>query len=162
MILIAAADERWGIGKDGDLLARLPEDLEFFKGKTLNKAIVIGRKTLESFRGGNPLPKRLNVVLTRQGTYDHERILVMKSLEDFETWLETQEDEEVYLAGGGEMYKLLLPYCNKAYITRLEGDFHADTHMPDLSKEGFKCLLKGPVTQEGQVKYRHTTWVRVE
>ena len=69
MILSVAVDKNFGIGKNNDLLTFLPEDLQFFKQLTLNKAIVIGRKTLESFKGGNPLPKRLNVVLTRDGQY---------------------------------------------------------------------------------------------
>lgn len=160
MILIAAADEKWGIGKDGDLLARLPKDLDFFKSQTLDKAIVIGRKTLESFKNGNPLPKRVNVVLSRTIDYDHPRILGMSSLEDLISWSASQSEDEVFVAGGGEVYNLLAPYCSKAYITRLEGDFEADTFMPDLEGLGFKCVMEEPVISENGVKYRHTTWVK--
>jgi len=159
MILIVAADDRWGIGKQGDLLARLPKDLEFFKENTVDKAIVIGRKTLESFKNGRPLPKRLNVVLSRNTEFDHAGILGMKSLGALEQWLASQGDEEVFVAGGGQIYKLLAPLCSKAYVTRLEGDYGADVFMTDLESIGFKCVLEEPTIEENGVRYRHTTWL---
>lgn len=159
MILIAAADERWCIGKDGDLLAHLPKDLAFFKEQTLGKSIVIGRKTLASFKGGRPLPGRTNVVLSRTTGYDHAQIIGMGSLEDFLVWMEGQPEDSVFVAGGGEIYAMLAPYCTKAYITRLEGSFDGDTFMPDLSTLGFRCLLEEPVVEEKGIRYRHTTWV---
>lgn len=159
MILIVAVDDQWGIAKQGDLLARLPKDLEFFKEKTVNKAIVIGRKTLESFRNGQPLPKRLNVVLSRSADFDHPRILGIKSVEALEQWLTSQGEEDVFLAGGGEIYHLLAPLCNKAYVTRIEGDLEAEVHMPNLESLGFRCLLEEPVIEENGFRYRHTTWL---
>ena len=160
MILSVAADDKFGIGKDGDLLTYLPEDLEFFKQLTLNKAIVIGRKTLESFKNGNPLPKRLNVVLSRKHDYDHERILRMQSVEDLLAWAEEQPDDCVIVAGGGEIYRLLMPYCTKLHITRLDGDFDADTFLPDPEDFGFKCVIEEPVMEHEGIRYRHTTWVK--
>ena len=160
MILSVAVDEKFGIGKNNDLLPYLPEDLEFFKQLTLNKAIVIGRKTLESFKNGNPLPKRLNVVLTRKNSYDHERILTMGSVEALLSWAETKEEEEVIVAGGGEIYKLLMPSCSKLHITLLEGDFGADTFIPNPKDLGFRCVIKEPVIQHEGVRYRHSVWIK--
>ena len=159
MILIVAADDHWGIGKEGNLLARLPKDLDFFKKKTLDKAIVIGRKTLDSFKNGNPLPKRLNVVLSRGKSFDHPRIKGVTSVESLQEWLKTQDKEDVFVAGGGEIYGLLAPLCHKAYVTKLEGDFEADTFMPDLESLGFRCVLEEPMIEENGLRYRHTTWV---
>lgn len=160
MILSVAADEKFGIGRNNDLLVFLPEDLAFFKALTVNKAIVIGRKTLESFKNGNPLPKRLNVVLSRTAAYDHERILVMRSVEDLLTWAEGQSDDGVIVAGGGEIYRLLMPYCSKLHITLLEGDYSADTFMPDPTALGFRCVIKEPVMEHDGVRYRHSVWIK--
>lgn len=159
MILIVAADEAWGIGKQGDLLARLPKDLDFFKEKTVDKAIVIGRKTLGSFKNGKPLPKRLNVVLSRKSDFDHPRILGIKSLDALKSWLRTQEDEDVFVAGGGEIYAMLAPLCSKAYVTRIQGDLGAEIHMPNLEELGFRCVIEGPEIEENGFSYRHTTWI---
>lgn len=158
MILSVAVDEKFGIGKNNDLLTFLPEDLQFFKQLTLNKAIVIGRKTLESFKGGNPLPKRLNVVLTREGQYNHERILTMDSLESLLEWARGKEEDEVVVAGGGEIYRLLMPYCTKLHITMIEGDFGADTFIKNPETLGFRCVIEEPIIEHEGISYRHTIW----
>lgn len=132
MILIAAADRNWAIGKDGDLLLRIPEDMKEFARKTTGNVIVVGRKTLESFPGGKPLPKRINVVLTGNPDYDGKGAVVVHSLGDMLRFLDSCADKEVFAAGGESIYRMLLPYCEKAYITRLEETFDADTWMPDL------------------------------
>lgn len=158
MILSVAVDKNFGIGKNNDLLTFLPEDLQFFKQLTLNKAIVIGRKTLESFKGGNPLPKRLNVVLTRGGQYDHERILTMDSLESLLEWARHKEEDEIIVAGGGEIYRLLMPYCSKLHITMIDSDFEADTFIENPETLGFRCVIEEPIIEHEGVNYRHTIW----
>ena len=86
MNLIAAADEAWGIGKDGGLLAHLPGDMKYFRETTQGKVVVMGRKTLESFPGGKPLKNRINIVLTRNGAYQPEgvRVYLDESLRAFD------------------------------------------------------------------------------
>lgn len=158
MILSVAVDKNFGIGKNNELLVFLPEDLEFFKQLTVNKAIVIGRKTLESFKGGHPLPKRLNVVLTRNGHYDHERIMTMDSLEALLEWTKGKEEDEVIVAGGGEVYRLLMPYCSKLHITMIDGDFDADTFIDHPRVFGFRCVIEEPMIEYKGVFYRHTIW----
>ena len=94
MNLIAAADEAWGIGKDGGLLAHLPGDMKYFRETTQGKVVVMGRKTLESFPGGRPLKNRTNIVLTRNGAYQPEGVRVCRSRE------EALEASEGVSAGG--------------------------------------------------------------
>lgn len=159
MKLIVAADDEFGIGKDGDLLTFLPEDLEFFKQNTVNQAIVIGRKTLESFKNGNPLPKRKNLVFSRTKQYDHDRIVNIDSVETLQEWIKNNPENEVFVSGGGVIYELLLPYCETALVTRLEGNFDADTFMPNLEEHpNWMCIEQGPLIEEGDVRYRHTVW----
>lgn len=159
MILIVAADKNFGIGKNNDLLTRLPEDLEFFKQNTLNKTVVIGRKTLESFKNGKPLPKRQHIVLTRTMSYDHERITTVGSIEELLEQIKDMDSNEVFVSGGGTIYEALLPHCDKAYVTRIDADLEADTFMPNLEAlDEWECVWEGPVLHEGDIAYRHTTW----
>ncbi|PKM67964.1 MAG: diacylglycerol kinase [Firmicutes bacterium HGW-Firmicutes-2] len=160
MVLIVAVDDKFGIGREGNLLTYLPEDLAFFKKMTLGKTIVIGRKTLESFKNGAPLPKRQHIVMTRTKTYDHPRIAKVSSVEQLFKTIEAYNSDEVFVSGGGNIYELLLPYCQKAYVTMIEADLKADTFMPDLRllKE-WRCTEEGPWIKTPDFRYRHTTWV---
>ena len=92
MNLIVAADKNWGIGKDGGLLCHLPEDLKYFKEKTLGSVIVYGRKTLESFPGGKPLPKRINIVLTRDEDFKRENVTAVNGVDALLKELEKYAD----------------------------------------------------------------------
>ena len=82
MNIIAAADLNWGIGKDGDLLDHIPEDMKFFREKTMGKAVIMGKKTFLSFPNQKPLPKRLNIVLTHDESFCPEGVTVCKNMED--------------------------------------------------------------------------------
>lgn len=161
MILIVAADKNFGIGRDNDLLTFLPEDLEFFKQNTLNKVIVIGRKTLDSFKNGKPLPKRHHIVLTRNRVIEHERVTTVGSIEELLEEVEKYNADDVFVSGGGTIYETLLPYCDKAYVTMIDADLNPDTYMPDLEVHpDWQCTEKGDVLYEGDISYRHTVWVQ--
>lgn len=160
MILIVAADENFGIGRGNDLLTFLPEDLEFFKQNTVNKTIVIGRKTLESFKNGKPLPKRHHIVLSRSQTYDHERITTVASIDELLEAVKQFDPSDVFVSGGGTVYEALLPYCSKAYVTMIDADLSPDTYMPNLEEHpDWTCVETGDDLSEGELTYRHTTWV---
>lgn len=162
MILIVAADKNFGIGRGNDLLTYLPEDLEFFKQSTLNKTIVIGRKTLESFKNGKPLPKRHHIVLSRTKQYDHERVTMVDSIDALLDIVKDMPEDEVFVAGGGTIYTALLPYCKKAYITRIDADLNADIFMPNFDElKDWKCINESETLYEGDISYRHTTWERI-
>ena len=135
MNAIVVVDENWGIGRDGGLLTHLPGDLKYYKSKTLGKVVVIGRKTLESFPGGKPLPNRVNIVLTHKKDYNGKGAIVVHSEEELWEELSKYDTESIFVTGGESIYHMLLPYCDTAYITRLDYEYQADTWMPNLDKE---------------------------
>lgn len=129
---IVAVSSEWGIGNNGELLFNIPDDKRFFKNTTLNHTIIMGRKTLQSLPNGNPLPNRHNIVLSRSSEIDCEGIELYNSIDDLMSAIST--DEEAFVIGGGEVYSQLLPYCNKALITKIEAAPPADVYFPNLDK----------------------------
>lgn len=136
MNLIAAVDKNWAIGKNGDLLVSIPEDMKLFRTETTGKVIVMGRKTLESFPGGNPLKNRTNIVITQNPGYAKEGVIVCHSVEETLGVLKNYEDEDIYIIGGESVYRQFLPYCDTAHITKIDFAYEADTYFPDLDKDG--------------------------
>lgn len=136
--LIVAHGENYEIGFDNQLLWHLSDDLKNFKKHTTGKPIVMGRKTYDSI--GRPLPKRTNIILSRQKDLKIEGCLVMSSYEEVETWaLENQVQELVYI-GGGKIYADVLSQVDKMYITKVHGSFKADTFFPSYDIDNFKIL----------------------
>ena len=135
MNLIASADKNWAIGKDNKLLVRVPEDMKFFRRMTTGKVVVMGRRTLESFPNQAPLPNRVNIVLTRDRAYRKEGVVLVHDREELEEELKKYPEEDIYVVGGGSVYELLLPYCDTAYVTRIDMAYQADTFFPDLDKD---------------------------
>lgn len=159
MKLIAAADRNWAIGKDGELLVRIPEDMKFFREMTTGKVVVMGRKTLESFPGGKPLPKRTNIVLTHDASYDGKGAIVVNSEAELHEKLAQYDADSVFAIGGASIYKMLLSYCDTAYITRLDYAYEADTRMPDLDREpGWRLSARGEERTYFDLVYHFTTY----
>ena len=123
MKMIVAADEKWAIGINGDLLTPLPEDMKFFRETTMNSVVILGRKTLETFPGGNPLKNRINIVISRQENLDKEGIVKVSSVEEAVEESKKYSDKEVFVIGGGTIYRQMLKYCDTAYITKIEKTF---------------------------------------
>lgn len=128
--LIVCVDRDWGIGKDGSLLFSIKQDMEFFKSKTIEKTVVMGRKTFDTL--GKPLQGRKNVVLTHNPDFEHEGVIVCCTVDEV---LKICENDEVFVIGGGEIYKQFLPYCKTAYVTKVDDRQTADTYMVNLDKE---------------------------
>jgi len=142
-IIIASADRNWGIGYNNRLLVRIPEDMKFVSGKTTGKVIVMGRKTLESFPGGKPLPNRTNVVLTTNADYTVDGAIVVHGINELMEVLKAYQGE-IYVFGGESIYRQLLPYCTRAFITRINAEFTADSFLPCLDElDGWKLVKKG-------------------
>ena len=120
MNLIVNADKNWGIGKNNELLVHIPNDMKMFRQMTTGKVVVMGRKTLESFPNGMPLPKRTNIVLTHDKDYDAKGAIVVGSKEELLDELEEYKDEDIFIIGGESIYRMMLPYC--------------DTYFPDLDE----------------------------
>ncbi|SEN44801.1 dihydrofolate reductase [Amphibacillus marinus] len=137
--MIAAHDQNRLIGKGDWMPWHIPNDLGYFKAKTLGKTIVMGRKTLETF--GKPLPKRENIILTRDHSYQIDDCKVFHDFETLLTLLQN-DNQEVFIIGGGEIYELFLPYANRLYITQIENTFEGDTYFPAYDLTNWKLISK--------------------
>lgn len=125
--LIWAMDENRVIGLQNQLPWRLPEDLKFFKRMTLGHVIVMGRKTCESI--GKPLPGRENIVITRDAGFCPDGYSIMNSIEELLDF-SMKKDEEVFVIGGAEIFKEILPHADKLYLTLIHDQFKGDTFFP--------------------------------
>ena len=139
MKAIVAVDKKWGIGKNNDLLFALPQDMKFFRSTTLDKVVVMGGNTLRSFPNGKPLPKRVNVVLSKKEERDD--VILCRDLDSLFLELKKYDLDDVYVIGGGSFYKTMLPYCDKALVTKVDFDKQADVYFPNLDEEmGWKLI----------------------
>jgi dihydrofolate reductase len=144
MQAILSADQNWGIGKDGGLLVRVREDMKFFRETTRGHAVVMGRKTFESLPGA--LPGRRNIVLSRGG-FCAPRAEVAADVPALFALLGEQK-EDAFVIGGGEIYRLLLPYTNRIFVTKWDAAFDADTFFPNLDEsEEFFLAEQSPRQQ---------------
>lgn len=134
MKFIVSVDKNWGIGKNNELLMRVPEDMKQFRAKTTDNVIVMGRKTLESFPKGKPLPNRVNIVITANKDFVAEGVVVCHGIEEVLEKVKEFGDKDIYIVGGGSIYNAFLPYCNEAYITKFDKVFDADTFIENLDK----------------------------
>ena len=136
--IIAAIGENRELGRDNKLLWRIPEDLKRFRVLTEGHPIIMGRKTFESI--GRPLPKRTNIIITRQADYKAEGCIVVGSVEAAIAKAKEFDEQEIFIIGGGEIYKQALPMVDKLYLTVVKGSFHADVFFPDYSE--FAKIIK--------------------
>lgn len=160
MNLIVAVSKNWGIGKDNDLLFSIPTDMKFFRETTKGHTVVMGRKTLESFPGGKPLKNRTNIVLST-GMQQGEGYMVVRSLEELLSVVDTIDDD-VFIIGGESIYKLLLPYADTAYVTKVDKEADADSFMPNLDEDGRWVVdsVSDSIT-ENDVSFRFCTYKRI-
>lgn len=151
MNLIVAADSRWGIGKNGGLLADLPTDMKYFREHTRDKVVVMGRRTLESLPGKKGLPKRVNFVLTSNPDFEAERCTVVHSEDELWEAVSEYEPDDVFLIGGATLYNRFYKYCDKLYVTKIDADLGADTFIVDLDGDpDFEIISESePVTENG-------------
>lgn len=134
MNMIVAVDKNWAIGCGNKLLVSIPADMKFFRDTTTGKVVVMGRKTLESFPGGKPLKNRHNIVLTTAQGYQADGASVVHSLAEVQAELKQHNNDDVYVIGGESIYRLLLPYCDTAYVTKIDHSYAADTYFPNLDE----------------------------
>ena len=124
LVLIAAVDKNMGIGYENELLVRIKKDMKYFKEKTLNHIIVMGRNTYVSI--GRPLPKRENIVITHHPVFDVTSMTLDKFLETYK-----DSKEVIYCIGGASIYKELIPYADELLLTKIEREYKADAFFPD-------------------------------
>jgi dihydrofolate reductase len=160
MIAIVAVEKNWGIGKDGELLVRLPGDLAYFRKTTMGSIVVMGRRTAESLPGGVPLPGRETRVLTRRSGYRFGDAQIVSSVKELLAAVEAS-DKEAYVCGGGQVYEKLLPYCDTCLVTKIDAEISSDTSFPDLdASEGFAVESEGETTEENGFSYRVVVYTR--
>lgn len=136
MNVIVAVDNNWAIGCKGGLLVRIPNDHKAFRQETTGKVVVLGRKTLETFPQGMPLADRTNIILSGSPAYRVKGAVVVHSLEELLDELKKYRDEEIYIIGGESVYRMMLPYCDTAHVTKIDHAYEADAHFPDLDASG--------------------------
>ena len=134
MNAIAAVDANWAIGNKNRLLTSIPADMKFFREKTMGHVVVMGRKTLESFPNGLPLKNRVNIVLTANRSYKVKDAVIGHTKEELLEELKKYDSNELYVIGGGSIYEMLIPYCDTAYITKIDHAYAADTYFPNLDQ----------------------------
>ncbi len=162
MKLIVAVDENWGIGFKNELLVRIPADQRFFRETTTGNVVVMGRKTLDSFPGGKPLKDRVNIVLTKENRESVNGEIIVHSVE--ETLEEVKKyDEEIYIIGGETIYRQFLPYCDEAYVTKIEYKYEADAYFPNLDKdEEWEMVEESEEQTYFDILYTFTKYKRVK
>lgn len=157
MNVIVAVDQNWAIGKDGDQLVYLSEDLKRFKALTTGHPVILGRKTLATFPGGRPLKDRRNLILSRSADFAPEGAEVFSDVET----LRAAAPEDAFVIGGASVYRQLLPWCDTAYVTKIDRAFPADCHFPDLDQDPAweRTEESAPLEQDGII-YRYVTYRR--
>ena len=157
--IVAVCDD-WGIGLDGGMVVENREDMRHFVACTTGHPVIMGRRTLESFPGGRPLKNRRNVVLSRDSSFSTEGVEVVRSVED--ALAAVAGDQEAWVLGGGQVYELLLPHCDRAVVTRDHCVRPCDTHFPDLDADPVWKVVEtraGGVTPDG-VPFDFVTYER--
>lgn len=135
MNLIVAVDANWSIGNKGELLVRIPADHKMFRQETTGKVVILGRKTMDTFPGGQPLKNRTNIILTRNPDYQAGEALVVHSVEELLEKVRHYDTRDVYVIGGTSVYEQLLPYCDTAHVTKIDHVYEADANFPNLDED---------------------------
>lgn len=135
MKAIVAVDLNWGIGFEGNLLQRIPEDMKFFKQMTLGKVVIMGRETFESLPGKEPLKDRINIVLSKDEKFSNQNVTICRSINELFQELKKYNSDDVFVIGGESVYNQLLPYCTEAYVTKINNSYIADTYFCNLDNE---------------------------
>ncbi len=156
---VVAADAGWGIGLNGTQTLVVPEDRKHFRSVTGRGTVIVGRRTLLDFPGGRPLKNRRNIVLTRNPDFTVEGGETAHSVEEALTLV--SDDEQVFVIGGESVYRALLPYCRRAYVTRIDADAENDAFFPALdSLPGWRLADPGEEREHDGLRYRFELWER--
>lgn len=154
MKTIFAVDNKWGLGKKNDLLFNLKADMRHFVVHTRGKVVVMGSNTLLSFPGGMPLKNRVNIVLNPNGTDEDANTkgyVLVRSLDELFAAIKQYDQDNVYVVGGAMMYHTLLPYCETAYVTKVDADGGAEVFHDNLDElDNWHCTEQSdPIDDNG-------------
>ena len=159
MNLIASVDKNWGIGYQGRLLCRIPEDMRWFKEHTTGKVVVMGRATLESLPGGRPLAERVNIVISSDASFFAPGCMVVRTPEELLQLIERYDTNDVFVIGGASIYAMMMPYCHYAYITKMDHEFPADRHLANLDiQPSWKLIDVSEDKWHEEIRFNHCTY----
>lgn len=165
---IVCTDLNYGIGSKNELLTHIPEDMKMFRELTTNNIIVMGRKTWDSL-SKKPLPNRTNVIITRRAnwTYLDDNNVIFCDMERIKSFLkntDTQCYDNIFIIGGGQIYKELLPYCNRIYLTRVLNTYeNADTFFPNIDEmQEWSIVSESKIKEYNGIKYQFITYEKGE
>ena len=154
---IVHADKEWGIGKGNDMMFSLPKDMKFFRETTMGHTVVMGGNTLRSFPNQKPLKNRVNIVLSRGQVCDE--CVIVRSYEQLKAEMKARKNEDIYVIGGGEIYRELLPYCNYALVTKVDAIGGAEVFFPNLDEHpDFVCVDEGEPVEDNGYTIRFTKY----
>lgn len=160
MNISVAVDQNWAIGKDGDQLVYISEDLKRFRALTMGHPVILGRKTLATFPGGRPLKGRDNLILSTNPAFTVENAKVFPNVEAL---LRAAPDDS-FVIGGESVYRALLPYCDTAYVTKIDHAFPADRYFPDLDADPAWALDESQpveILEQDGLTFRYLTYRRI-
>lgn len=156
--MIACVGKNLELGKNNDLIWHLPNDLKFFKQTTLNKTVIMGRRTFESLP--KKLPNRRNIVLMLPEEEKIPDVDIFYSIEDVLNEIE-KNNEEVFIIGGASIYRQFLPYANKLYLTEVPcEEKDATVYFPEFNKNDYKKTILGE-NCDADIKYQHVLYERI-
>ena len=156
MFAIVCVSENWGIGKDGNLLFHIKDDLRRFRELTLDKSVLMGRKTLESLPGGKGLQRRHNVVLTSNRDFIAENAEVTH----FPVEAVFAAGEDAAIIGGGQIYDMFLPLCDRVYVTKVFASPEADTFFPNLDEDPhWQVECESEIFEEDGLRWQYVDYV---
>lgn len=155
--IIVAVSEDWGIGKDNDLLWHISDDLKRFKRLTIGNAVIMGKRTWESLPR-KPLTGRKNIVLTDLPGECIEGALTAYSVED--ALSKCTSGEEVFIIGGGSVYRQFLPLADRLYITHVHRNANADVFFPKIDMRSWKVIEKEEYREGSDIPYTYVVYER--
>lgn len=160
--IIVAVAKNNVIGKDNQLIWHLPEDLKRFKRLTTNHTIIMGRKTFESL--GRVLPNRKHVILCNDAemNIDDENVEILDDISKLKKYKDSEEEN--FVTGGATIYKLLMPYVDKMYVTHINEEFEGDVYFPEISENDWKITEreKGLRDEKNPFDYEYVTYERIK
>ena len=158
--IIVAVAKNNVIGKDNKLIWHLPEDLKRFKKITSGKNIIMGRKTFESL--GRILPNRKHIILSNdmEMNIDDESVVVLDDISKLKNYVDSEEEN--FVIGGATIYKLLMPMCDKLYITHIDEEFVGDVYFPEIDLSVWKkeIVEDGITNEDNPYSYKYVTYIR--
>ena len=159
MKIIVSVDLNWGIGSEGELLKRIPEDMKRFRKLTVGNVIVMGRTTFESLPNKSPLDKRVNIVLSRDENFIDDRIIICSSVAQILEQIKNFKDKQIYIIGGETIFNQFLSYCEQALITKFNDTYKADKFFPNLDEqENWELTEQGEDKEYEGTEYKYVTY----